>query len=158
MPRPLPSPKAPLEREPIPIEGPVPFPDVTPAPVTAHPPLPTAAENAVTPGAAEIMAQAKRDIGKIDRSLRGKLPPIPDDEDLLRAKLGTALGNAAHGGAGIFLANYTSPDGVVITRQTVGNSSVCRMSGTVNYVPGILHDASRSQFVNCPKGVKWKAH
>ena len=156
-PAPLPSPRAPLEREPILIEDPAPFPSATPPPVTAPPPLSTSAENAVTPGAADIMAQARRDIGKIERSLRGKLPPIPDDEDLLRARLGQAIANAARGGAGIYLASYTAPDGVVITRKTVGNGSACFMSGTVNYMPGILHDASRAQPVKCPKGVTWKA-
>lgn len=157
-PAPLPSRWAPRYDPVPPVEDPAP--NISVPPVTSVPPATAAppADNAAPASAAEIMAQARRDIGKIERSLRGNLPPIPDDEDLLRAKLGNAISRAAHGGAGTYLANYTSPDGVVITRITIGNASACVMSGTVNYVPGVLHDANKPQLVNCPKDAKWKRH
>jgi hypothetical protein len=45
---------------------------------------------------------------------------------------------------------HTSSDGVRYTRMTRGGSSVCYISGTVNFVPGILHDSSKPTKTNCP--------
>ena len=45
---------------------------------------------------------------------------------------------------------YESGDGVIIERITRGGGSKCYMSGTVNFVPGILHDSSKPQVVSCP--------
>lgn len=51
---------------------------------------------------------------------------------------------------GVGLERRVSPDGVVITRVRRNGGVSCYMSGTVNFVPGILHDSARPQTVNCP--------
>jgi hypothetical protein len=115
--------------------------DVAPAP-----PQPAAAS--------DMLAQARRDIGKIDRELRGTAPPLP----LLRPDTAQARFERAGAGAGAWIDrsrtmvvdHYQSADGVIIERITRGGGSKCYMSGTVNFVPGILRDSSKPQGVSCP--------
>jgi hypothetical protein len=45
---------------------------------------------------------------------------------------------------------YVSPDEVAITRLSRGAGAKCYLSGTVNFVPGILHDSARPQQISCP--------
>lgn len=50
----------------------------------------------------------------------------------------------------LVMDRYVSPDGMAITRLTREGGARCYMSGTVNFVPGILHDSASPQEVNCP--------
>lgn len=75
-PVPLPSAKPPAPRMarlpvPAPISRPLPLPTVEQAPAPA---MPEAVTLAAPPSAADILAQAKRDVGKIDKELRKEFP------------------------------------------------------------------------------------
>lgn len=100
----------------------------------------------------EILVRARRDLGRIDRQLRGAAPLPP----LLRPDTPQARFEAALAGAWIdrstsmTIDHYRSPDGVIIERINRGGGSACYMSGVVNFVPGILHDSSRPRAVSCP--------
>lgn len=83
-PLPLPSAKPPAPRMarlpvPAPISRPLPPPAVEQAPAPAQTPapapaMPEAVTLAAPPSAADILAQAKRDVGKIDKELRKEFP------------------------------------------------------------------------------------
>lgn len=139
---------------------PFPRPMRTEAPVVAAPEAPDSslvpdaqrvtAESAL-PSAADIIALAKRDIGAIDRALRGKTPPVPlERPDTPWSRFERALESAHIGSNTSVMDRYVSADGVVITRLTQGNRVRCFMSGTVNATNGILSDTSRPKPVNCP--------
>ena len=105
---------------------------------------------APAPGGADTLASAKRDAGKIDRALRGGVTP-PLSADSPRARFEAAMASAWIDRSNTMVVDrYTSPDGVVIERVTRRGHRACYMSGTVNFVPGILHDSSKPQSVNCP--------
>ena len=128
--------------------------DAMPAPIAdalAPAPAPAPAA-AATRTHADILDQAKRDIGKIDREIRGSAPPVPLNRPLTRQeKLERALAGAYRGGSnGFTLDRYTAPDGVIVTRKITSRGVSCYMSGTVNFVPGVLKNSERAQEVNCP--------
>jgi hypothetical protein len=122
----------------------VPEPIQAPAPATA-PPTPTF-------NAGDILAQARREVGKIDHELRGSAPPAslirPDSK---QARMEEAMSAAfIDRSPAVFMDRYVSADGVAITRVTTGGRAKCYMSGTVNFVPGVLHDSARPKPVSCP--------
>lgn len=105
-----------------------------------------------TASAADIMERARPDIGKIDRELRGTALLVPaerPDSRQIRLERGIA-GAFIDRSTGFVLERYVSPDGVAITRKTGAGGVVCYMSGTVNFVPGILHNSATPQKVHCP--------
>ncbi len=54
---------------------------------------------------------------------------------------------------------YESGEGVIIERLPRGGKSSCYMSGTVNFVPGILSDSSTPKTLTCPPaGEGWARH
>jgi hypothetical protein len=124
------------------------------APAAAESPEPPApAAPAAEPSAGAILAQARRDIGAIDKALRGKEPPVP----LLRPDTPIARFETAMAGAykdrsmTAVMDRYVAADGVTITRLTQRGKVRCFMSGTVNASNGILSDTSRPRAdVNCP--------
>lgn len=111
--------------------------------------------------AAGILAQAKRDVGQIDRDLRAAAPPVPLlQADTARQRFERAMAAAFIDRSNTMVVDhYQSGDGVIIERITRGGGSKCYMSGVVNFVPGILHDSSRAQSVSCPPaGSGWTRH
>ncbi|MDL2353863.1 MAG: hypothetical protein QFF03_01265 [Pseudomonadota bacterium] len=111
--------------------------------------------------AAGMLAQARRDVGKIDRDLRAAAPPVPLlQADSAQQRFGHAMAAAFIDRSNTMVVDrYQSGDGVSIERITRGGGSKCYMSGVVNFVPGILHDSSRAQSVSCPPpGSGWTRH
>lgn len=97
LPAPLPSPKpatARMPRMPAPISRSLPPPAAEPAPAT-----PEAITAVAPPSAADILAQAKRDVGKIDKDLRKEFPQRGgekfDDTGFKRMQQGFAEAYAA---------------------------------------------------------------
>lgn len=102
--------------------------------------------------AGDILERAKRDVGKIDRALRGGVSAVPAVRpDTPQARFEAMMESAfIDRSKTMRVDHYESADGVIIERITRGGSSKCYMSGTVNFVPGILHDSSKPQSVSCP--------
>lgn len=111
----------------------------------AHPPataLPGAAAAAAAeaasaaPGAADILARARQDAGRIDRELRGGKPAAPGGAPGRWARFQAAAESAFIDRSNIeTMDTYTAPDGVVIYRFRQGNKVRCRMTGSVG--PGV---------------------
>ena len=99
-----------------------------------------------------MLERARRDVGKIDRELRGGATPVPlVGPDTPQARFEKALAGAWIDRSNTMVVDhYKSADGVIIERITRGGGSKCYMSGVVNFVPGILHDSSKPQGVSCP--------
>ena len=119
---------------------------VTLVPITEVAPTPPAIS------AGELLERARRDVGKVDRELRGDTPPVPlVRPDTAQARFERAMAGAWKDRSQTMVVDrYMSADGVVIERVSRGGDAKCYMSGTVNFVPGILHDSSRAQTVSCP--------
>ena len=117
------------------------------------------AQQAPTKQGVEELEKAKRDAVQADRDWRAAQPkplPLPPKDQALSGDTPEQRFEKAADGAYIDRSNtrivdqYRSSDGVVIERITYGGKSYCVTSSTVNYVPGILHDASRAREVTCP--------
>ena len=103
------------------------------------------------PDGAAIRAQARRDIGAIDKALRGNAPLVPPQRPAsMQSTLEEGFAAANVGASTAVVDFYTAPDGVLITRILRNGHYVCRMSGTVNFVPGIVKNAEKSKGINCP--------
>ncbi|GAB3439746.1 hypothetical protein NX773_15530 [Massilia solisilvae] len=93
-----------------------------PAPITSQAP--------VAPSAGDILAAARRDVGKIDRDLRGKsggTMKMQDGNRFERAIAGAHVDGSRTGS----LEEYVGPDGEVLYRKRVGDRVSCRQSGSV---------------------------
>jgi hypothetical protein len=114
--RPAPGPAAPAAQAPPPAVIALPA-----------PPAPSASR----PSAADILAAARQDIGKIDREVRGnKAAPLrAADSAWTRFEQRVDNAHIERGPAPVTEA-YTAPDGVTYYRTKVGNSYVCRKTGT----------------------------
>jgi hypothetical protein len=126
---------------------------VEPAPA----PEPAAAAPSA-PAAGDLFERARRASGKIDRELRaGARPGAEFSADSPRTRFERAMAAAWIDRSNTLkMDRYVSPDGVAITRLSNGSGAKCYMSGTVNFVPGILHDSARPQEVDCPpSGSGW---
>jgi hypothetical protein len=130
-----------------------------PASVTAVVPVALAVAVAVAapadtpapPSADAIRQQAMADIGKIDRELRaGKPVTLQPDASSYQQKLASAFAQAYVGTGDDTELRYTAADGVTYTKHTMQGQTRCYASGTLNYVPGILHDSARAKAVPCP--------
>lgn len=153
----------PIERrsEPVTIRGMEPvdetgmLPDLDPAPpVQAEAvmvPAPLAAAPDPFAPSHTIHERAVAQAGKVDRELRGDQPlHLSLRPDSFTAKLAAGFAAAHKGDMMGKVDRYTAPDGVVYTRMRRGSEVRCYMSGTVNFVPGILHDSAKPQVVSCP--------
>lgn len=117
-------------------------------PVAAPQPLPPGDES--ERAAPSLRERALRDVTAIGRELRPAGPAATGDEPP-RLRLARLMAGARSGHLwGADVERRVSPDGVAITRMTRNGKTVCYMNGTVNFVPGILHDAARPQTVHCP--------
>ena len=173
---------------PVPVPKAVPAPAVaratraTPAragaPAASPPPLSTPSDQPVTvadpapagPSAADILARAKRDVGPIERELRGGKSGVPLLADTPWARFRRGLEGAyvdrSHTAT---MDSYTSADGTVIYRMRVGGKVICRATGDVG-PPGVERSAGAvlagagsaggggmAGTVNCPSGdVHWE--
>lgn len=95
-------------------------------------------------------AVTPREIGNIDRELRGNTPPVPEQREDGRDRLRAKMDQAYSGNSEMTADYYTSPDGVGYIRIKKNGRMQCYISANVNYVPGILHDPSAAKTVNCP--------
>ncbi|GAB3414145.1 hypothetical protein NX774_08440 [Massilia agilis] len=100
-----------------------------PAPVTAEP-APITSPAPVAPSARDILAAARRDVGKIDRDLRGKSGGAMKLENGNRFERAIAAAHVDDSRTGS-LEEYTGPDGQVLYRKRVGDRVSCRQSGSV---------------------------
>jgi type IV secretory pathway VirB10-like protein len=115
-----------------------------------------AQEKPTAKGVADL-EQAKREAVEADRAIRAAAPPEKKKAPALSAE-DAALKRFDKAADAAFIDRsntrivdqYRSADGVVIERITYGGKSYCVTSSTVNYIPGILHDASRAREVTCP--------
>jgi hypothetical protein len=100
---------------------------------------------------------AARQAGRIDRELRGGKSGVPLEADTPWARFQRGL-EAAHVETSMsaHLDSYTSPDGVVIYRERVGNRVICRRTGSVGLGIAGAVNVNDAGPVNCPSGVTWK--
>lgn len=119
--------------------------------------LACAQEQPTAKGVADF-EQAKREAVDADRLIRAAQPPpaMPQAPPLSGRQAASERFDKAADAAFIDRSNtrtvdqYRSGDGVVIERITYRGKSYCVTSGTVNYIPGILHDSSKAREVTCP--------
>lgn len=130
---------------------------------------PAPAEAPAVPSAADIVAHAKRDVGPIERELRGGKSGVPDQAETPWGRFRLALESAHVENARTpAMDSYTWPDGTVIYRMRVGGRVICRAGGGIG-PPGVERSAgavlagagSRGGIdiagsVSCPTGVHWE--
>jgi hypothetical protein len=148
-----------------------PVPALQPAPVSAlqlapEPALQPASELALQPSAptvsplpppaaplltaADIMAQARRDLRKIDKDLLGSAKAIPAQRpDSLQARLARGIDSAFVGDTAEVRDHYTAADGVVYSRITRGGRATCFMNGASTLAAATRSGGQWTQ-VNCP--------
>jgi hypothetical protein len=144
-------------------------PDPPEVPVTTPPQAAPAERPArYTLEADELLGSAKRQVGKIDRELRGGKPGVPREADTPWARFRGALA-AAHVDRSRTMVqeSYTGADGVTIYRIRRGDKVFCRQGGgTRPDMPGrtegaVLAGAGRfdtlgmagtAGAINCPTG------
>ncbi len=128
--------------------------NVTPAPTVAEPaPVPVLRDSAPTSmaatapdpfasnqpatarTAAAIIAQARRDLPRIDKEILGKAKGVPDDRpETLEERLARGIAGAYVGGDTAEITDhYTAADGVVYTRITRGPHTTCYRSRTADF-------------------------
>ena len=112
-----------------------------------------------TPG--DLLASSKAMAGRVDRELRKGASPITAEPERKWERFAEAFA-AARTGADrtVTLDSYTSPDGVVTYRKTVGNRVACYRSGSVGgLVTGFgPADGQGAGSTSCPSGVRWTRH
>jgi len=132
-------------------------PDAAPASAPRADPAPVAAE--ALPG--DLLKSSRAMAGRIDRELRNGASPISAEPERKWERFAEAFAAARiSGDRTVTLDSYTSPDGVIIYRTTVGGKSSCYRSGSVGgLVTGFgnadLHGAS---IMECPRGLSWTRH
>ncbi|MES2758137.1 MAG: hypothetical protein V4693_12255 [Pseudomonadota bacterium] len=111
---------------------------------------PAAEALVAAPVAGDLVERAKREVGKIDLALRaGKAVALSADSP--RARFERLMASAYIDRSNTMTVDrYESGDGVFIERITRRGKASCYMSGTVNFVPGILKDSSKPQTATCP--------
>jgi hypothetical protein len=111
---------------------------------------------AAAPYLGNLVERARSGAGKIDRELRAG-QPAPLSADSRQARFERIMASAYIDKSNTLTVDrYESGDGVIIERLTRGGKSSCYMSGTVNFVPGILRDSSKPKTVTCPSaGEGW---
>lgn len=128
----------------------VPVPAAAPA-TEPMPMMPPEAQQAYPlPAAADIMAQARRDLRKIDKEILGRAKAVPDQRpDSLQARLARGIDNAFVGDTAQVSDHYTAADGVVYSRVTRGGRSTCFMNGAPTLAAATRGGGNWTQ-VNCP--------
>jgi hypothetical protein len=104
----------------------------------------------IVPNAATIMAQARRDLQRIDQEVLSGASAVPAQRpESLSAKLARGIEGAYVGATSEVSDHYTSPDGVMYSRITRGNRSTCYTSGTPSYAAAMRSGGNWVR-VNCP--------
>jgi hypothetical protein len=164
LPPPLPLPRS---RLPATIHGPAPVAAAPTAAASASNPEPARAPQAdPAPAAAEalpgeLLKSSRAMAGRIDRELRKGASPISAEPERKWERFAEAFAAArTSGDRTVTLDSYTSPDGVIIYRKTIGGRSSCYRTGSVGgLVTGFgnadLHGAS---IMDCPRGLSWTRH
>lgn len=136
-------------------------PDFSEAISVMHDPLPSSHDEASqpdipslpTPGTDEIILNAKRNIGIIDRELRKEFPKLPEiAPGSTRSKLEQGIAAAAKARS-TQMETFTLSDGTVITKVIGPLGIYCIVSPSVGVTDGIDHMQSgmRIKTVNCPR-------
>lgn len=109
----------------------------------------------------DLLASSKAMAGRVDRELRKGASPITAEPEHKWERFAAAFA-AARTGADrtVTLDSYTSPDGVVTYRKTVGDRVACYRSGSVGgLVTGFgSADGQGAGSTSCPSGVRWTRH
>lgn len=114
------------------------------------PVLPEPQPTSPLPGAADIMAQARRDLHKIDKELLGSAKAVPAQRpDSLQARLARGIESAFVGDTAEVTDHYTAADGVVYSRLTRGGRSSCFMNGAATFAAATRSGGKWTK-VNCP--------
>jgi hypothetical protein len=109
-----------------------------------------AAIRTVAPDAAAIMAQARRDLQRIDKEVLNGASAVPaQSPGSLSARLARGIEGAFVGARSEMSDHYTSPDGTMYSRITRGNRSTCYTSGTPSYATATRSGGNWVR-VNCP--------
>jgi hypothetical protein len=120
----------------------------------------TQQEGATSPSG-DLLASSKAMAGRVDRELRKGANPITAEPERKWERFAEAF-DAARKGAdrAVTLDSYTSPDGVVTYRKTVGGRVACYRSGSVGgLVTGFgSADGQGAGSTSCPSGVRWTRH
>lgn len=119
--------------------------------------LPIELSEHVVPAGPTILEQAKRDIAKIDKEMRGKAPPVPLDkpktgflklaQDIEQAYVGANSNDSR--------MYYESPEGVFYFKETIKGQTICQMTGAPTAPSGKDGGAMRIQ---CPASGDWKKY
>lgn len=121
-----------------------------PVPMPVSPDPSEALSEKALPAAADIMAQARRDLRKIDKEILGRMPAIPAQRpDSLQVRLARGIENAFVGDTAEVTDHYTSADGVVYSRVTRGSRSTCFMNGA-STLAAAMRSGGKWMQVNCP--------
>jgi len=129
----------------VPLPAPAPAPAAEPLLVTPEP-----QPASPLPAAADIMAQARRDLRKIDKELLGSAKAFPSQRpDSLQARLARGIESAFVGDTAEVTDHYTAADGVVYSRVTRGGRSTCFMNGASTFAAATRSGGKWTQ-VNCP--------
>jgi hypothetical protein len=130
---------------------------------------PAPADAPPAPSAADILARAKRDVGPIERELRGGKSGVPAQADTPWARFRLALESAhVDEPRTARMDSYTWPDGTVIYRTRIGGKVICRSTGGIG-APGVERSAGAvlagagsragggsAGTVDCPSDVQWE--
>lgn len=130
-------------------------PATAPAETDTSSPSPAPAPAAL-PG--DLLASSKAMAGRVDRDLRKGASPITAEPDRKWERFADAFAAARTGAPRtVTLESYTSPDGVIIYRKTVGDKVACYRSGSVGgLVTGFgPQDGQGAGRTTCPSGVSW---
>lgn len=117
------------------------------------------AQEKITAKGVADLEQAKRTAVEADKDIRAADPaPVPAQKPPALSGGESVSERFDKEAEGAFndrsntrtIDHYRSADGIVIERITYAGKSYCVTNGTVNYIPGILHDSSRAREVTCP--------
>jgi hypothetical protein len=141
--------------------APVPAADAGTATAPQEPAQNQTQQEGATPLPGDLLASSKAMAGRVDRDLRKGASPITAEPERKWERFADAVAGARTGDARtVALDSYTSPDGVIIYRKTVGNRVACYRSGSVGgLVTGFgSADGQGAGSTPCPGGVRWTRH
>ncbi|MNM14198.1 hypothetical protein D3C81_244030 [compost metagenome] len=104
-----------------------------------------------------ILEQAKRNIAKIDKEVRGKTPAVPTEKPETRfSRLAQGFEQAYVGSnSNDTRSYYESPEGIFYFMETVRGQKKCSMSGASGSPSGLSRGAAP---IKCPISESWKKY
>ena len=114
-------------------------------------------DETLLPPAQTILEQAKYNIAKIDKEVRGKIPPIPAEKPESRfSRLAQGFEQAYVGSnSNDTRSYYESPEGIFYFMETVRGQKKCSMSGASGSPSGLSRGAVP---IKCPTSENWKKY